>query len=758
MRKPLFIAVGVLLGLCLLAVSSVGIAAAFAWPKLPDLASITDYKPRIPLRIYTADGELIGEYGEERRSYVAMKDVPPDLKHAILAAEDDRFYEHGGVDFAGLTRATALNLLGGARRQGGSTITMQVARNFYLSREKTVSRKLYEILLALKIEKNLTKDQILEVYLNQIYLGQRAYGFGAAAQIYYGKNLKDLTAGECAMLAGLPKAPSAYNPVVNLERAKQRQHYVLRRMKELAYIDAPKYDKAVAEPIKLAISKSQQSTQPLISLHAEYVAEMARQMAVDQFKDEAYTRGIKVITTITKLDQAAAYQSLRRGVLDYERRHGYRGAEAQLDLADIKSEQDEQLEELIDAYADQDEIKSAIVLSVSPKQIHIYMRGGELIDVSGDSLKYATAMLAANAPQQKQVRRGSLIRVVKTAKGWAITQPPEVEAGFVSLDPNTGAIRALVGGFDFNRNKYNHVTQAWRQPGSSFKPFIYSAALEKGFTPESIFDDAPLSFSASATGSQAWSPQNYDGKYDGPMTLRTALAKSKNMVAVRLLQAIDPAYAQDYVTSRFGFDPTKNPPYLTLALGSGAVTPWQMAGAYAIFANGGYRVQPFVVKEIRDEKDRVVARVDPAVAGKQSERVLDARNVYLMNSMMMDVVRRGTAGKAMSLGRGDLAGKTGTTNEYVDAWFCGYQPNLVGIAWVGNDQPKRLGSGETGGVLALPIWIGYMEKALKGVPEQVIPMPPGLVHVKTDKGSDDFIYEENLPGEPASNNSAPAAN
>jgi penicillin-binding protein 1A len=758
MRKPIFIAAAALLGLFLLAISSVGIAAAFAWPKLPDLASITDYKPRIPLRIYTADGELIGEYGEERRSYVAMKDVPTDLKHAILAAEDDRFYEHSGVDFAGLTRATALNLLGGARRQGGSTITMQVARNFYLSREKTVSRKLYEILLALKIEKNLSKDQILEIYLNQIYLGQRAYGFGAAAQIYYGKNLKDLTVGECAMLAGLPKAPSAYNPVVNLERAKQRQHYVLRRMQELNYIDAPKHDKAVAEPIKLAISKSQQSVQPLISLHAEYVAEMARQMAVDQFKDEAYTRGIKVITTITKLDQAAAYQALRRGVLDYERRHGYRGAEAQLDLADVKSEQDEQLEELLDSYADQDEIRSAIVLHVSPQAVRIYLRGGELADVSGDSLKYAGAMLAANAPAQKQVRRGSLIRVVKTAKGWTITQPPEVEAGFISLDPHSGAVRSLIGGFDFNRNKYNHVTQAWRQPGSSFKPFIYSAALEKGFTPESVFDDAPLSFSASATGSQAWSPGNYDGKYDGPMTLRTALAKSKNMVAIRLLQAIDPTYAQDYVTSRFGFDPAKNPPYLTLALGSGAVTPWQMAGAYAIFANGGYRIQPYVVKEIRDEKDRVIARVDPVVAGKQSERVLDARNVYLMNSMMQDVVRRGTAGKAMSLGRSDLAGKTGTTNEYVDAWFCGYQPNLVGIAWVGHDQPKRLGSGETGGVLALPIWISYMDKALKGVPEQATAVPPGLVRVKTDKGSDDFIYEENLPGEQAAEASAPAAN
>ncbi|GAA5162293.1 penicillin-binding protein 1A [Viridibacterium curvum] len=748
MRKSILFGAAILVGVLLLVCSTVGIAVAFAWPKLPELSALTDYKPRIPLRIYTADGELIGEYGEERRSYAPIKTVPDSLKHAILAAEDDRFYEHGGVDFAGLTRATLLNLLGGARRQGGSTITMQVARNFYLSREKTITRKLYEILLSIKIEKNLTKDQILEVYLNQIYLGQRAYGFAAAAQIYYGKELSNLTVGECAMLAGLPKAPSTYNPVVNPPRAKQRQQYVLRRMTELGYIDEAAHDKAVAEPVKLAISKSHPSVQPLISLHAEYVAEMARQMAYEQFKEDAYTRGIKVITTVMKNDQQAAYRSLRRGLLDYERRHGYRGAEAQFDLAGVKNEQDEQLEELLEDVLDQDEIRAALVLEASAKKVRVYLRGGEVEDVTGDSLKYAAAMLASNAPQQKQVRRGALIRVVKTAKGWAITQPPEVEAAFVSLDPSNGAIRALVGGFDFNRNKFNHVTQAWRQPGSSFKPFIFSAALEKGYTPGSIFEDGPLSFTAAETGSQAWSPGNYDGKYEGPMSLRTALAKSKNSVAIRLLQAIGPAYGQDYVTSRFGFDADKNPPYLTLALGSGAVTPWQMASAYAIFANGGYRIQPYIVSEIRDENNRVVARVTPPVAGQQAEKVLDSRNVYLMHTMMQDVVRRGTAGKAMSLGRSDLAGKTGTTNDYVDAWFSGYNPGLVGVAWVGHDQPKKLGSGETGGVLALPIWIGYMEQALKGVPDTPMPVPGGLLRVKTDKGEDDLIYEENMPSEP----------
>ncbi|HEX5126328.1 MAG TPA: penicillin-binding protein 1A [Rhodocyclaceae bacterium] len=737
-----------LLGIAVLGAASLGIAASFAYPKLPSLDALTDYKPRIPLRIYTADGALIAEYGEERRTLVNIRDVPDTLKHAIVSAEDDRFYEHSGVDFAGLTRATLLNLLGGGRRQGGSTITMQVARNFFLTREKTISRKLYEILLALKIEKNLTKDQILEVYINQIYLGERAYGFAAASQTYYGKSLKELTVAESAMLAGLPKAPSTYNPVANRERAQLRQHYVLRRMHELKYIDDATYNKALNEPIKLAIGKSPQSTSAFPTIHAEYVAEMARQLAVDQFKDDAYTRGIKVITTITKDDQQAAYEALRRGVIDYERRHGYRGAEGYVDLSGIQSDDDDGLEELIEPYPDQDELKAAIVLEASPKAIKAYLRGGEIVNLSGDSLKFAAAMLANNAPPQKKVRAGAIIRLVKNAKGWAITQPPEVEGAFVSLDPKTGAIRSLVGGFDFNRSKFNHVTQAWRQPGSSFKPFIYSAALEKGYSPGSIFDDAPLSFSAADTGSQAWEPQNYDGTYDGPMSLRTALAKSKNLVAVRVLQAIGTQYAQDYVTSRFGFDKAKQPPYLTLALGAGAVTPWQMAGAYAVFANGGYRIQPYIVKEIRDEKDRVVARVDPPIAGEQAERVLDPRNVFLMDSMMKDVVRRGTGAKAMSLGRSDLAGKTGTTNEFVDGWFCGYQPSLVGIAWIGFDQPKRLGSGETGAMLALPVWIGYMEKALHGVPEQIMPMPPGLVKVKLDGSSDeDFVYEEFLPGE-----------
>ncbi|WP_018610651.1 penicillin-binding protein 1A [Uliginosibacterium gangwonense] len=748
--RPLLLSLLFVGTLLVLGAASIAVAAAFAWPKLPSLDALTDYKPRIPLRVYTADGALIGEFGEERRTYIAINDVPEKLKQAIVSAEDDRFFEHSGVDFSGLIRATLLNLIGGSKRQGGSTITMQVARNFYLSREKTISRKLYEILLALKIEHNLSKEKILEVYINQIYLGQRAYGFANAAQTYFGREVSQLSVAEYAMLAGLPKAPSAYNPVTNLPRATLRQHYVLRRMRDLNYLDEETYQQALSTPMRLAIGRNAQASAVAMP-HAEYVAEMARQMAYDQFKEEAYTRGIKVITTIVKADQQAAYEALRKNILSYEQRHAYRGPEDYVDLSNIESNKDEALEEMIDAYPDLDEMKPGIVLQASRQLVKVYMRGGELVDLSGDSLRFPGPMLSDNAPQQKRIRPGAIIRLVKGSKNWLVTQPPEVEGAFVSLDPRDGSIHSLVGGFDYNRNKFNHVTQAWRQAGSSFKPFIYSAAIDKGYTPGSVFQDAPLNFSSEETGGRDWNPQNYDNRYEGPMSLRTALAKSKNVVAIRVLQAIGVRYAQDYVTSRFGFDPAKNPPYLTLALGAGSVTPWQMASAYAIFANGGYRIQPYLVKEMQDSSGHVLARVTPSVAGQQAERVIDPRNDYLMDMMMKDVVRRGTAAKAMSLGRSDLAGKTGTTNEYVDAWFCGYQPTLVGVSWIGFDQPKKLGSGETGGLLALPMWIDYMRVALKGVPEQFMSPPSGLVKVQPtiEKEGDDFIYEEHMPAPPA---------
>ena len=743
LRWSLYLAL-LLLGTLLAAAALLGTVVVLAYPQLPSLEVLTDYQPKIPLRVYTADDHLIGEFGEERRALVRIEEVPTIMKQAILAAEDERFYTHGGVDTLGVLRAAYSNFIGGGKRQGASTITMQVARNFFLSSEKTLSRKLYEVLLSFKIEHNLSKDEILQLYINQIYLGQRAYGFSSAAQIYYGKSLKDINIAEAAMLAGLPKAPSSYNPVANPKRAKLRQLYVLRRMHELGFITDAQF--AEAQNATLTVKRDSND----FGVHAEFVAEMARQIAFEQFQDSIYSRGLKVITTITKADQEAAYLSLRKGVMDYDRRHGYRGAEGYADMQDVHSDQDEALEEALTEHEDSDDLLAAVVLDAKPSGVRAYLRGGEIVSIGGDGLKFAARMLDDKAPPNKRVRRGAIIRVSRDAKKqWQITQLPEAEAAFIAASPIDGAIRALVGGFDFGRNKFNHVTQAWRQPGSSFKPFIYSAALEKGYTPASIIPDEPIVISAAETGSQAWEPKNYDGKYEGPMSMRTALAKSKNMVSIRLLKSIGTQYAQDYVT-RFGFDADKHPPYLTMALGAGSVTPWQHLTAYSVFANGGYKITPFIVRQILDDKGNVLAETQPVVAGDEQLRVVDARNAYLMDSMMHDVVRRGTATKALSLKRGDLAGKTGTTNDYIDAWFCGYQPTVVGIAWIGFDQPKKLGNGETGGSAALPIWIGFMEKALQGVSESYMEQPEGLVTINANdpggKGKgQEFVYKEHLP-------------
>ena len=734
-------------GIVLSALALAGIVLILAYPQLPSVEVLTDYQPKIPLRIYSADGHLIGEFGEERRNYASIKEVPPLMIQAILAAEDERFYQHPGIDTLGVLRAAYSNFVGGGKRQGASTITMQVARNFFLSSEKTLTRKLYEMLLAFKIENNLTKDQILEIYINQIYLGQRAYGFSAAAQIYYGKALKDVSVAEAAMLAGLPKAPSAYNPVANPKRAQLRQRYVLRRMHELGFIDEAQMKAAQAQVLHVKRDVNN------FGVRAEYVSEMARQIAVERFPEEAYSRGLRVITTLNRADQAAAYQALRRGVLDYDRRHGYRGPEAYVEMKEVASDQEEHLEELLAEYEDSDDMLPALVLEASPKLVRAYLRGGEVLKIGEDGLKFAARMLDDKAPPNRRIRRGAVVRVQKAEKSWQIVQLPEIEAGFVAASPVDGAIRALVGGFDFNRNKFNHVTQAWRQPGSSFKPFIYSAALEKGYTPASVIPDEPISISAEETGSQAWEPKNYDGKYEGPMSLRTALAKSKNMVSIRLLRSIGTQYAQDYV-ARFGFEPEKHPPYLTMALGAGAVTPWQQLAAYSIFANGGYRITPYIVSRITDDNGAVLAEIQPPLAGDESLRAIDSRNAWIMDSMMHDVVRRGTATRAaVALKRTDLAGKTGTTNDYIDAWFCGYQQTVVGIAWIGFDQPRRMGSGETGGAAALPIWIGFMEHALKNVPESFPEPPEGLVTVvasdPSGKSGREMVYKESLPPVPA---------
>jgi penicillin-binding protein 1A len=733
-------------GLAVLGVVIGAFVLLLAYPNLPSIEAVTDYQPKVPLRVYTADGVLIGEFGEERRVAVRIQDVPAVMKQAILAAEDDRFYEHSGVDYVGVIRAAYSNLVSGGKRQGASTITMQVARNFFLSSEKTLTRKLYEALLAFKIESNLTKDQILEIYVNQIYLGQRAYGFAAASQIYYGKALKDVTVAEAAMLAGLPKAPSTFNPVVNPRRAATRQQYVLRRMHDLGYITEAQY--AEAQKAKLTVRRDLDNYQ----VHAEFVAEMVRQVLFERYPQDVYTKGFRVYTTITARDQEAAYQSLRRGVLDYERRHGYRGPESYVDLPAGAGE--ERIEEALQDIGDVDDLLAGIVLEASPKLVKVARRGGEVVTVAEGGLRFAQPALSEKAAPNRRIRRGAIVRLLRDDKGaWQIVQQPEVEAAFVSMDPQTGAVRALVGGFDFQKNKFNHVTQAWRQPGSSFKPFIYSAALERGFTAATIVNDAPVVVDASLTGGQAWEPKNYDGTYEGPMRVRAALAKSKNMVSIRLLQSIGTQYAQDFVT-RFGFEAEKHPPYLTLALGAGSVTPWQMARAYGVFANGGYLLEPYIIDRIVDDRGNLLARAQPRTAGDETLRVLNARNAFIMDSLMHDVVRVGTATRALVLKRADLAGKTGTTNDHVDAWFAGYQPSLVGVAWIGFDQPKKLGANETGGAAALPIWIGYMQQALKGVPEMAFKVPDGVVAVRIDPEtglrSDDgklteFFFAENVP-------------
>ncbi len=741
----LLLASSVLAGALLL-----GFAAILVLPTLPSLEVLTDYQPKIPLRVYSADGKLIGEFGEERRAVVKIGEVPKPMIEAIIAAEDERFYQHSGVDYVGVARAALSNFASGGARQGASTITMQVARNFFLSKEKTLTRKFNEMLLAFKIEANLSKDQILELYLNQIYLGQRAYGFAAAAQIYFGKPLPELTLAEAAMLAGLPKAPSRYNPIANPKRAKLRQQYVLRRMHELQLITDAQLAAADRQPV--AVKKEINE----FPVHAEFFAEMVRQAVYERFQEDAYTKGIRVYTTLLTSHQEAAYASLRRGVQEYDRRHGYRGPEGHVELPAKLT--DEALEDLLQETTDSDGIYAAVVTEASPNRVKAYRKGGEWLEIKEDALKFAARMLGDKVSPGQRIGRGAIIRVQKDEKDrWQISQLPAAEASLTSMDPRDGAIRALVGGFDFNRNQYNHVTQALRQPGSSFKPFIYSAALEKGFTAATVINDAPLTFTAAQTGSEPWEPKNFDGKFEGPMRLRTALMKSKNLVSVRILQAISPQYAQDYV-ARFGFDPKMHPPYLTMALGAGNVTPMQMASAYSIFANGGYRVAPYFIERIEDARGNVLVAAKPVAAGAGAERAIDARNAFIMTSMMRDVVRAGTAARAMKLGRGDLAGKTGTTNEFVDAWFCGFNSELVAIAWIGFDTPHTLGRNETGSQAALPIWMGYMGAALKGVPEQPLSPPGGVVAVRVNpdtglrvadaqSGVVDYFYQEFLPSE-----------
>ena len=710
----------------------VGVALAVIYPKLPDVSSLSDYRPKLPLRIFSAEGTLIGEFGEERRTLTPIASIPKSMKDAVLAVEDARFYEHGGVDSLGLMRAVLANLRGGMR-QGASTITQQVARNVYLSSERTLSRKVYEALLAFKLESRLSKDQILEIYLNQIYLGNRAYGFAAAAEVYFGKPLQDITVAEAAMLAGLPKSPGTANPINSPTRARARQLHVIDRMKETGFITAAQADEARQEPLHLRDASD--PNRP----HAEYVAETVRQLMYAQYGDSIYTRGLSVQTTLVAADQQAAYRSLRKGIMDYERRQIYRGPEAFVDLPDDPKALDDAVDDALADHPDNDDVLSAVVLAAAPKLVTAVRGNGDILQIMGDGLRLGQLGLSEKAGPNIKVRRGAVIRVMKTPRNtWEMAQLPEVEGAFVAVDPRDGAIKAMVGGFDFGKSKMNRVTQAWRQPGSSFKPFIYSAALEKGFTPATVVNDAPLFFDAAATGGQPWEPKNFEGTFDGPMTLRHALQESKNLVTVRVLQSIGTQYAQEWIT-RFGFDKDKHPAYLPMGLGAGSVTPMQMATAYSVFANGGYRIDPHLVTRVTDRDGKVLSEVKAPVLD-ESNRAIPERNAYLMDSLLQSVMKGGTGAKAyQALKRDDIYGKTGTTNDSVDTWFAAFQPTMVGIAWVGYDTPRKLGvRGETGGSLSLPIWVNYMQAALKGVKVAEVPEPPGLMHVDGELFFDDY--------------------
>ena len=712
----------------------IAMAMAVAFPNLPDISDLADYRPKLPLRVFSAEGDLLGEFGEERRHLTPIKEIPKVMVNAILAIEDARFYEHGGVDYVGVVRAGLANV-GKVKSQGASTITMQVARNVYLSSEKTFTRKIYEILLTFKLEHLLTKDQILEIYMNQIFLGNRAYGFAAASETYFGKPLKDITIAEAAMLAGLPKAPSIYNPISNPKRARIRQLHIINRMVENKFITAEQG--AEAKKQELVLKNSLRDT----PVHAEFVTEMVRQLMYAQYGDETYTRGLNVYTTLRTQDQNAAYKALRRGILDYERRQVYRGPEKFINVPSDALEAEDVIDDALEEHPDNGDLLSAVVLEADTKKVKLVRRSGEVVDISAEGLKPVQSGLSDKAPPNIKIRRGAIVRIAKTAKGgWELTQLPEVEGAFIAIDPRDGSIKALVGGFDFAKNKFNHVTQAWRQPGSSFKPFIYSASLEKGFTPATIINDAPLFFDAGVTGGEPWEPKNYDGTFEGPMSMRRALAKSKNMVSIRILQSIGAPYAQDWIT-RFGFEAAKHPPYLTMALGAGSVTPMQMAVGYSVFANGGFRVNPWLIAKVSEQRGKVLVESAPAVL-VDADRAIDARNAFMMSQLLQEVTRSGTAARAQSmLKRRDVYGKTGTTNDAMDAWFAGYQPTLAAVTWIGYDTPRKLGDRETGGGLSLPIWISYMETALQGVPVAEPSAPEGVVFQ-----SGEWYYDEYAKG------------
>ena len=722
------------------------LALALAWPNLPDLSAMIDYRPRVPLRIYTADKVLIGEFGEERRNVLRFDEIPDVMKAAILAAEDDNFYQHSGIDWKGVARAALANLTTMAKSQGASTITMQVARNFYLSSEKTYTRKFYELLLTFKIEATLTKDQILDLYMNQIYLGHRAYGFAAASRTYFGKQLWEVTPAEAAMLAGIPKAPSRFNPIANFERARSRQLYVLGRMQSLGYLTQEEYQAAVDQEIVL---KSAPGTPAGgYAIHGEYVAELARQLLYNVYQDDVYSRGFNVYTTVQSEDQEKAYQAVRDGILDYTRRARYPGPEGYVEIPegieDDHARFDALLDNLQEKFPDNDDLLTGVVLSAAPDKIVVARTAQQIIEITDKrALKVVARGLAKNASDEMRIRRGSVVYVREHGDYWELLNKPSVQAALIALRPQDGAVQAMVGGFHFQDGNFNRVTQAWRQPGSAFKPFVYAASLEKGLTPATQISDEPFVLTAQQTGSKPWSPKNYGNAYDPMLTMRQGLYKSRNMVSIRIMQAVGPKYVQEYLT-RFGFDPERQPAVLPVALGAGSVTPLQLAGAYTVFANGGYRVLPYLIDRVTDSTGKVIMQARPVVAGDSAARAIDPRTAYVMNDMLRGVATSGTGSRVhREFKRGDLGGKTGTTNDSHDAWFAGYNPDTVGVVWMGFDQPRSLGSSETGGGAALPIWMDYMRHALKDKPVvEPPPLPPGLNRINGD-----FYFAEYPPGQ-----------
>jgi penicillin-binding protein 1A len=713
-----------------------GVAGLYIYiaPQIPSVATLEEARLQVPLRIYSRDGALVAEFGEKRRTPVSLAKVPDLVRRAVLAAEDDRFYQHPGVDYRAMVRAALHLLKTGEKSQGASTITMQVARNFFLDHQKTYLRKLKEVLLALKIESELPKDEILELYLNKIYFGNRAYGIEAAAEVYYGRSLPELDLAQIAMIAGLPKAPSRYNPLADPARALARRGYVLSRMRQLGYIDEDAYRTAMSAPVTAALHSAP------VSLEAPYVAEMARAELVARFGERAYTEGFKVYTTLDARLQQAAHAALHTALLDYTERHGYRGPERHVDPTRGAAE----LSRIVGQMPAIGGLTPAAVLSLQGDGAELVTPDARQVHLPWDGISWARRYITADrrGPRPKKAKdvlaAGDIVYVRRSDQGsWRLAQPPEAEAAIVALSPTDGAVLALDGGFDFRRSSFNRVTQAERQPGSSFKPFVYSAALNHGLTPATVINDAPVLVEGSGT-SEPWRPENYTGRLYGPTRMREALVHSRNLVSIRVLRATGINYSIDYI-SRFGFPAERLPRGLSLALGSLVTTPWQLAGAYAVFANGGYRVSPYLVQRIIGVDDRLVWEARPAHAcGKcaagevPAERVITAQNAYVATSMMQDVIRRGTGRAAMVLGRDDLAGKTGTTNDLHDAWFCGFNADLVAVAWLGFDQPQPLGEGETGSRAALPLWIAFMKEALQGAPEHVLPQPTGLVTARID--------------------------